>query len=83
MSLFFITIELLAVCFEDMMELIGEDEMEKLESVVVARIGDLESLCDAFRGCHAIFHTSSFIDPHGVSGYTVRLLYFLCTIYIY
>lgn len=63
------------------MELIGEDEMEKLESVVVARIGDLESLCDAFRGCHAIFHTSSFIDPHGVSGYTVRLLYFLCTIY--
>jgi hypothetical protein len=32
---------------------------------------DLESLCDAFRGCHAVFHTSSFVDPHGISGYSV------------
>lgn len=63
------------VCFEDMMELIGEEEMEKLESVVVVRIGDLGSLCDAFKGCHAIFHTSSFIDPHGVSGYTERMAF--------
>ncbi|KAK4346359.1 hypothetical protein RND71_032698 [Anisodus tanguticus] len=55
---------------EDMKELMRE-EMEQLESVVVARMGDLESLCNAFRGCHAVFHTSSFIDPRGISGYTV------------
>lgn len=56
---------------EDMKELMREG-MEQLESVVVARMGDLDSLCSAFRGCHAIFHTSSFIDPHGISGYTER-----------
>ena len=38
-------------------------------------MGGIDSLCDAFRGCHAIFHTSSFIDPHGVSGYSVSLIY--------
>ena len=30
-------------------------------------MGGIDSLCDAFRGCHAIFHTSSFVDRHGVS----------------
>ncbi|XP_016462186.1 cinnamoyl-CoA reductase-like SNL6 [Nicotiana tabacum] len=59
---------------EDMKELMRE-EMEQLESVVVAKMGDLESLCSAFRGCHAIFHTSSFIDPHGISGYTERMAF--------
>lgn len=57
--------------FEKMMELMREDEIRQLESVVVARMVDVQSLCDAFRGCHAIFHTSSFIDPSGISGYTV------------
>ncbi|OIT05786.1 hypothetical protein A4A49_21547 [Nicotiana attenuata] len=65
---------------EDMKELMRE-EMEQLESVVVARMGDLESLCSAFRGCHAIFHTSSFIDPHGISGYTVGHIFLFCIAY--
>nr|GLL18805.1 cinnamoyl-CoA reductase-like SNL6 [Ipomoea trifida] len=49
--------------------------MKQLESVVVARMTDLDSLCEAFRGCHAVFHTSSFIDPHGISGYTERMAF--------
>lgn len=53
---------------------ITEQETNKLESVVVAKMQDLGSLCDAFRGCHAVFHTSSFIDPHGVSGYSVSFI---------
>lgn len=60
--------------FEEMKELLREEEMKQLESVVVARMTDLDSLCEAFRGCHAVFHTSSFIDPHGISGYTVSFL---------
>ncbi|MBA0548209.1 hypothetical protein Golob_019319 [Gossypium lobatum] len=36
---------------------------------------DLQSLCDAFRGCHAVFHTSSFIDPHGISGYSEQKVF--------
>ncbi|XP_057467969.1 cinnamoyl-CoA reductase-like SNL6 [Actinidia eriantha] len=63
------------VDFEDMKELIREEEMKLLESVVVAKMGDLDSLSEAFRGCHAIFHTSSFIDPHGVTGYTERMAF--------
>lgn len=57
--------------FEDFRELIGDEGINKLESVVVANVGDVDGLCDAFRGCHAIFHTSSFVDPHGISGYSV------------
>nr|GMC67412.1 cinnamoyl-CoA reductase-like SNL6 [Ipomoea batatas] len=60
------------VNFEEMKELLREEEMKQLESVVVARMTDLDSLCEAFRGCHAVFHTSSFIDPHGISGYTTE-----------
>lgn len=54
-----------------MRELIGDERINQLESVVVANVGDVDGLCDAFRGCHAIFHPSSFVDPHGVSGYSV------------
>ena len=59
-----------------MKELLNEEEISQLESVVVAKMGDVESLCDAFRGCHGIFHTSSFIDPRGISGYTVSSFVF-------
>ncbi|GMH04292.1 hypothetical protein Nepgr_006131 [Nepenthes gracilis] len=58
--------------FEDMKRLLSNEEMNQLESVVVAKMGDLENLCHSFIGCHVIFHTSSFLDPHGVSGYTER-----------
>ena len=63
--------------YEDMKKLMRDEEMNQLESVVVAKMGNLDRLCDAFRGCHAIFHTSSFIDPHGVSGYSVSFSYIL------
>ncbi|CAI9109983.1 OLC1v1009932C1 [Oldenlandia corymbosa var. corymbosa] len=61
--------------FEDLKEYLREEEMAQLESVVVAEMGDVESLCKAFRGCHAIFHTSTFIDPRGISGYTERMAF--------
>lgn len=54
-----------------MKKLMRDEEINRLESVVVAKMGNLDRLCDAFKGCHAIFHTSSFIDPHSVSGYSV------------
>ncbi|KAL3526679.1 hypothetical protein ACH5RR_011335 [Cinchona calisaya] len=63
------------VNYEDMKEFMREEEISQLQSVVVAKMGDAESLCDAFRGCHAIFHTSSFIDPRGVTGYTERMAF--------
>ena len=56
-----------AVDFDDMKEFIRDEEINQLQGVVIADMGDIDSLCDAFRGCHAIFHTSSFVDPHGVS----------------
>ncbi|XP_031279349.1 cinnamoyl-CoA reductase-like SNL6 [Pistacia vera] len=61
--------------FEDMKRLFREEEMNQLESVVVAKMGDLDTLCEAFRGCHVVFHTSSFIDPHGVSGYSEQMAF--------
>ncbi|GAB2210903.1 hypothetical protein Droror1_Dr00016192 [Drosera rotundifolia] len=60
---------------EDMKRLLSNEEMGQVESVVVAKMGDLDSLCEAFTGCHAVFHTSSFIDPHGVAGYTERMVF--------
>ncbi|XP_038990913.1 cinnamoyl-CoA reductase-like SNL6 [Hibiscus syriacus] len=59
----------------ELKDLIGEEEFNLLESVVLTKMGDLQSLCDAFRGCHAVFHTSSFIDPHGISGYSEQMVF--------
>ncbi|PIA40562.1 hypothetical protein AQUCO_02500343v1 [Aquilegia coerulea] len=39
-------------------------------SAVMVKVTDIESLCKAFHGCRGIFHTSAFVDPTGVSGYT-------------
>lgn len=39
---------------------------------VVAKLTDVNSLVEAFNGCRGVFHTSSSIDPAGLSGYTVR-----------
>ncbi|XP_077244050.1 cinnamoyl-CoA reductase-like SNL6 [Tasmannia lanceolata] len=59
---------------EDLEDLRGRGEwIKRVESVVIAKMGDLSSLCEAFRGCHAVFHTSSFIDPKGISGYSERM----------
>ncbi|KAG6504688.1 hypothetical protein ZIOFF_037024 [Zingiber officinale] len=40
---------------------------------VIANVMDLESLCHAFDGCTGVFHTSSVVDPAGLSGYTRSL----------
>lgn len=61
--------------FEDIRVLLKDEEMNKLESIVVAKMQDLASLCNAFRGCHAVFHTSSFIDPHGITGYSEHMAF--------
>ncbi|KAM7279642.1 hypothetical protein ACFE04_006776 [Oxalis oulophora] len=60
---------------EDIKNLMSDVELNLLESVIVAKIRNVESLCDAFRGCHAIFHTSSFIDPHGITGYSEQMAF--------
>ena len=45
-------------------------------TVVVAKLTDVNSLVEAFNGCRGVFHTSSSIDPAGLSGYTVRVFSF-------
>ncbi|KAG7550658.1 NAD-dependent epimerase/dehydratase [Arabidopsis thaliana x Arabidopsis arenosa] len=37
---------------------------------VVSRLTEIESLIKAFDGCAGVFHTSAFVDPAGVSGYS-------------
>lgn len=37
---------------------------------VMAKLSEVESLVEAFQGCHGVFHTSAFTDPAGLSGYT-------------
>ncbi|KAJ6751644.1 hypothetical protein OIU85_002108 [Salix viminalis] len=37
---------------------------------VMAKLAEVESLVEAFQGCHGVFHTSAFTDPAGLSGYT-------------
>ncbi|RZR89051.1 hypothetical protein BHM03_00016712 [Ensete ventricosum] len=40
-------------------------------AAAVANVMDLDSLCRAFDGCTAVFHSSSSVDPRGISGYSV------------
>ncbi|XP_043717754.1 cinnamoyl-CoA reductase-like SNL6 [Telopea speciosissima] len=61
---------------EMMMKLKGRmEEVVGLESMVVAKLGDVDSLCRAFTGCYAVFHTSSSFDPRGVSGYSETMAF--------
>lgn len=39
-------------------------------SAVMAKLTEVESLAEAFQGCRGVFHTSSFTDPAGLSGYS-------------
>lgn len=48
----------------------------KAISAVMANLTEVESLSEAFNGCRGVLHTSSFIDPAGLSGYTVSLFFF-------
>ena len=40
-------------------------------SAKMANLTDSESLLEAFKDCRGVFHTAAFIDPAGLSGYTV------------
>lgn len=54
-------------------EMIGSNN---LVEAAMAKLTEFESLLEAFNGCHGVFHTAAFIDPSGVSGYSVsRPLY--------
>ncbi|KAF8378283.1 hypothetical protein HHK36_029622 [Tetracentron sinense] len=58
------------------MEIFGESmeiDEERRVWAVMAKLTDVESLCEAFNGCRGVFHTSAFVDPGGVSGYSVSL----------
>ncbi|CAH9083386.1 unnamed protein product [Cuscuta europaea] len=37
---------------------------------VMARLSDVESISEAFKGCRGVIHTAAFIDPAGLSGYS-------------
>ncbi|RLM93521.1 cinnamoyl-CoA reductase 2 [Panicum miliaceum] len=52
------------------MEMFGEDGRDGVWTVM-ANVMDPESLRRAFDGCAGVFHTSAFVDPGGISGYTV------------
>ncbi|KAH9330439.1 hypothetical protein KI387_002547 [Taxus chinensis] len=37
-------------------------------------VDDASALSQVFDGCYGVFHTSSFIDPYGVSGFTEHMV---------
>ncbi|CAL9159409.1 unnamed protein product [Musa hybrid cultivar] len=43
-------------------------------AAAVANVMDLDSLCRAFDGCTAVFHSSSSVDPRGISGYSKHMV---------
>ncbi|CAL0317277.1 unnamed protein product [Lupinus luteus] len=61
----------------------NQEEIEKVKEierrrksnieVIMVKLSDnnVHNLEKAFQGCHALFHTSSFTDPAGLSGYTL------------
>ena len=52
------------------MEMFGEDGRDGVWTVM-ANVMEPDSLHRAFDGCTGVFHTSAFVDPGGMSGYTV------------
>ncbi|KAH0670959.1 hypothetical protein KY290_026393 [Solanum tuberosum] len=57
------------------MEISGEmrQSMNTVEAVM-ARLNDIQSLSQAFSGCRGVFHTASFVDPAGLSGYSKSMV---------
>lgn len=54
------------------METSGEMRLNNsIVEVVMAKLTDVESLTEAFDGCRGVFHTAAFVDPAGLSGYSV------------
>nr|CAB3464369.1 unnamed protein product [Digitaria exilis] len=52
------------------MEMFGENGRDGVWTVI-ANVMDPVSLHEAFDGCVGVFHTSSLVDPGGISGYTL------------
>ncbi|KAK6129333.1 hypothetical protein DH2020_036941 [Rehmannia glutinosa] len=53
------------------MEISGEMRLNNsIVEVVMAKLTEVESLIEAFDGCRGVFHTSAFVDPAGLSGYS-------------
>lgn len=42
-------------------------------SIVTAKLFEADRLSEVFNGCCGVFHTAAFIDPAGLSGYSVSL----------
>lgn len=61
------------------MEMFGENGRDGVWTVM-ANVMNPESLHEAFDGCVGVFHTSSLVDPGGISGYTVS--YSTCIVFI-
>lgn len=56
------------------METSGEMRLNNsIVEVVMAKLTDVESLTEAFDGCRGVFHTAAFVDPAGLSGYSVSI----------
>ncbi|XP_016493688.1 cinnamoyl-CoA reductase-like SNL6 isoform X2 [Nicotiana tabacum] len=55
------------------MEITGEMRQSKSSTVeaVMANLNDVQSLSEAFNGCRGVFHTAAFVDPAGLSGYSL------------
>ncbi|CAN6350108.1 unnamed protein product [Urochloa humidicola] len=54
------------------MEMFGENGRDGVWTVM-ANVMDPVSLHEAFNGCVGVFHTSSLVDPGGISGYTKHM----------
>ncbi|XP_015692797.2 cinnamoyl-CoA reductase-like SNL6 [Oryza brachyantha] len=54
------------------MEMFGENGSDGVWTVM-ANVMDQDSLNRAFNGCVGVFHTSSLVDPGGISGYTKHM----------
>uniref|UniRef100_A0A453A025 3-beta hydroxysteroid dehydrogenase/isomerase domain-containing protein n=3 Tax=Aegilops tauschii subsp. strangulata TaxID=200361 RepID=A0A453A025_AEGTS len=54
------------------MDLFGENGRDGVWTIM-ANVMDPESLHRAFDGCVGVFHTSSLVDPGGISGYTKHM----------
>lgn len=60
------------------METSGEMRLNNsLIEVVMAKLTEVESLTQAFDGCRGVFHTAAFVDPAGLSGYSVSAHFFV------
>lgn len=55
-------------------EMRGPNNSNVVEGVM-ARLTEVEGLSEAFNGCRGVFQTAAFIDPAGLSGYSVSLLW--------